>query len=132
MQARAIQRDIGIPATKVRQLLDLIRGKSVGEALSILQYSPRRAAGIIEKTLRSAIANATRQDDDEDVVAARTVDVDSLFVSTVMADQGRTLKRMKTRARGTSNRIDKRQSHVTIIVSDGRDDSAVVETAATE
>ena len=131
MQARAIQRDIGIPATKVRQLLDLIRGKSVGEALSILQYSPRRAAGIIEKTLRSAIANATRQDDD-DVATSRAVDVDSLFVSSVMADQGRTLKRMKTRARGTSNRIDKRQSHVTIIVSDGRDDSAVVETAATE
>ena len=131
MQARAIQRDIGIPATKVRQLLDLIRGKSVGEALSILQYSPRRAAGIIEKTLRSAISNASRQDDD-DVATSRAVDVDSLFVSSVMADQGRTLKRMKTRARGTSNRIDKRQSHVTIIVSDGRDDSAVVETAATE
>ncbi|MDA0334171.1 MAG: 50S ribosomal protein L22 [bacterium] len=131
MQARAIQRDIGIPATKVRQLLDLIRGKAVGEALAILQYSPRRAAGIIEKTLRSAVANATRQDDD-DVVTARVVDVDSLFVSTVMADQGRTLKRMKTRARGTSNRIDKRQSHVTIIVSDGRDDSAVAKTAATE
>jgi len=131
MQARAIQRDIGIPATKVRQLIDLIRGKSVGEALAILQYSPRRAAGIIEKTLRSAIANATRQDDD-DAVAASAVDVDSLFVSSVMADQGRTLKRMKTRARGTSNRIDKRQSHVTIIVSDGRDDSAVDKTAATE
>ena len=60
MQARAIQRDIGIPATKVRQVIDLIRGKPVEEALAILQYSPRRASEIIEKTLRSAIANATR------------------------------------------------------------------------
>ena len=139
MQARAIQRDIGLPATKVRQVIDLIRGKPVEEALAILQYSPRRAAGIIEKTLRSAIANATRQDDDE--IATVTVDAGDLFVSSIMADQGRTSKRMRTRARGTSNRIDKRQSHVTIIVSDGRNevvpmssnqDSAVDETAATE
>jgi large subunit ribosomal protein L22 len=141
MQARAIQRDIGIPATKVRQVIDLIRGKPVEEALAILQYSPRRASEIIEKTLRSAIANATRQDDD-DQIAATVVDVEDLFVSSIMADQGRTLKRMRPRARGTSNRIMKRQSHVTIIVSDGRDDAvpvveasqsaAVVEAADTE
>jgi large subunit ribosomal protein L22 len=140
MQARAIQRDIGIPATKVRQVIDLIRGKPVEEALAILQYSPRRAAGIIEKTLRSAIANATRQDDDDEI-ATESVDAGDLFVSSIMADQGRTLKRMRPRARGTSNRIDKRQSHVTIIVSDGRHEvvpiassqvSAVDESADTE
>lgn len=121
MEARAIQRHVGIPATKVRQVIDLIRGKPVEEALSILQYLPQRSAGIIEKTLRSAIANATRQDDDEEMEGP-VVDVEDLFVSRIQADQGRTLKRMRPRARGTSDRIMKRQSHVTIIVSDGRDD----------
>jgi len=115
MEARAIQRHIGIPATKVRQVIDLIRGKPVEEALSILQYLPQLSAGIIEKTLRSAIANATRQDDDEEMEGP-VVDVEDLFVSRIQADQGRTLKRMRPRARGTSDRIMKRQSHVTIIV----------------
>jgi large subunit ribosomal protein L22 len=126
MEARAIQRHIGIPATKVRQIIDLIRGKPVEEALAILQYLPRRAAGIVEKTLRSAIANATRQDDNEELVGP-AVDVEDLVISKIHADQGRTLKRMRPRARGTSDRIMKRQSHVTIIVSDGRSDVPVVE-----
>ncbi len=121
MEARAVQRHIGIPATKVRQVIDLIRGKPVEEALAILQYLPRRAAGIIEKTLRSAIANATRQDEDEEM-AGPAVDVEDLFVSSIQADQGRTLKRLRPRARGSANRILKRQSHVTIVVSDGRDE----------
>jgi len=123
MEARAIQRHIGIPATKVRQVIDLIRGKSVEEALAILQYLPRRAAGIVEKTLRSAVANATRQDDEEEV-SGSPVDVEDLFVSRIHADQGRTLKRLRPRARGSTDRILKRQSHVTIIVSDGRDEVA--------
>jgi large subunit ribosomal protein L22 len=123
MEARAIQRHIGIPATKVRQVIDLIRGKSVEEALAILQYLPRRAAGIVEKTLRSAVANATRQDDEEEV-SGPPVDVEDLFVSRIHADQGRTLKRLRPRARGSTDRILKRQSHVTIIVSDGRDEVA--------
>ncbi|MFP6644082.1 MAG: 50S ribosomal protein L22 [Candidatus Latescibacterota bacterium] len=127
MEARAIQRHIGIPATKVRQVIDLIRGKSVEEALAILQYLPRRAAGIVEKTLRSAVANATRQDDDE--MSGPPVDVEDLFVIRIHADQGRTLKRLRPRARGSTDRILKRQSHVTIIVSDGRDEVAAVSTA---
>jgi large subunit ribosomal protein L22 len=120
MEARAVQRHIGIPATKVRQVIDLIRGKPVEEALAILQYTPRRAAPIIEKTLRSAIANATRRDDEDDT--APMVDVEDLFVHRITADEGRTLKRLRPRARGAANRIMKRQSHVVIVVSDGRDD----------
>ncbi len=128
MEARAIQRHIGIPATKVRQVIDLIRGKSVEEALAILQYLPRRAAGIVEKTLRSAVANAPRQDDDE--MSGPPVDVEDLFVSRIHADQGRTLKRLRPRARGSTDRILKRQSHVTIIVSDGRDEVATAVSTA--
>ena len=128
MEARAIQRHIGIPATKVRQVIDLIRGKSVEEALAILQYLPRRAAGIVEKTLRSAVANATRQDDDE--MSGPPVDVEDLFVSRIHADQGRTLKRLRPRARGSTDRFLKRQSHVTIVVSDGRDEVATAVSTA--
>jgi large subunit ribosomal protein L22 len=124
MEARAVQRHIGIPATKVRQVIDLIRGKPVEEALAILQYSPRRSAQIVEKTLRSAIANATRQDDDEDPTPP--VDVEDLVVARISADEGRTLKRLRPRARGSADRIFKRQSHVTIVVSDGRADEPAV------
>jgi len=118
MEARAIQRHIGVPATKVRQLIDLIRGKPVGEALTVLQFSPRPVARVLEKTLRSAIANAVNRDEEA------AVDADDLFVARAVADEGRVLKRIRPRARGAANRINKRQSHVTIVVSDG-----VVETA---
>lgn len=126
MEARAIQRHIGVPATKVRQLIDLIRGKPVGEALTVLQFSPRPVARIIEKTLRSAIANAVNRDDE------RTVDADDLFVARAVADEGRVLKRIRPRARGAANRINKRQSHVTIVVSDGVVEAAPVAAAEAE
>lgn len=122
MEARAVHRHIGIPATKVRQVIDLIRGKPVEEALAILQFSPRLAARIVEKTLRSAIANATVRDEEEEADAPPPVDVEELFIHRVYADQGRTLKRLRPRARGAANRILKRQSHLTIVVSDGRQD----------
>ena len=129
MEARAVHRHIGIPATKMRQVIDLIRGKPVEEALAILQYSPRLAARVAEKTLRSAIANATvRDEEEEEVDAAPPVDVEELFIHRVYADQGRTLKRLRPRARGAANRILKRQSHHTIVVSDGRPDAAPVVT----
>jgi large subunit ribosomal protein L22 len=104
----------------MRQVIDLIRGKPVEEALAILQFSPRLAARVAEKTLRSAIANATVRDEEEEADAPPAVDVEELFVQRVYADEGRTLKRLRPRARGAANRILKRQSHLTIVVSDGR------------
>lgn len=118
MEARAIQRNIGVPATKVRLLIDLIRGKAVGEALLVLQFSSRPLARTIEKTLRSAMANAVNRDDEN------PVDADELFVKVVYADEGRDQKRIRPRARGAANRIRKRQSHVTIVVSDGVEELA--------
>lgn len=119
LEARAVHRHIGIPATKMRQVIDLIRGKPVEEALAILQFSPRLAARVAEKTLRSAIANATVRDEEE-ADAPPVVEVEELFIHRVYADEGRTLKRLRPRARGAANRILKRQSHLTIVVSDGR------------
>ena len=112
MEARAITRHVGIPATKLRQLIDHIRLKPVEEALSILRFSPRPVAKVVEKTLRSAIANAINQD------IENPIDADELFVVTVFADEGRELKRIRPRARGSADRISKRQSHLTIIVGD--------------
>jgi large subunit ribosomal protein L22 len=96
----------------VRQVIDLIRLKPVEEALSILRFSSRPVAKLIEKTLRSAIANALNQD------IENPIDADGLFVQTVFADEGRVLKRIRPRARGSADRISKRQSHLTIIVGD--------------
>ncbi|MFA6110111.1 MAG: 50S ribosomal protein L22 [Candidatus Latescibacterota bacterium] len=114
MEAKAVLTQIGVPATKVRQLIGLIRGKPVEEALSILRFSPRPVAKLVEKTLRSAIANGVNKD------VANAVDPEHLFVKTVFADEGRDLKRIMTRARGSADRVKKRHSHLTVVVSDGQ------------
>ena len=69
MEARAVARQVGVPATKVRQVIDLVRGKPVGEALTILRFSTRHVAKVVEKTLRSAIANAVNRDEENPVDA---------------------------------------------------------------
>ncbi len=78
MEARAIARQVSVPATKVRQVIDLIRGKSVEEALAILQFSKRAVAKTVEKTLRSAVANAVNLDEEN------PVDADDLVVSRIL------------------------------------------------
>lgn len=95
-------------AYKVRQVLDLIRGKHVDEAADVLRFTEREAARVVGKVLASAVANA----DHNDEIAS-----DELFVSACYADEGRTLRRHKPRARGRATRIRKRSCHITIIVS---------------
>ena len=99
MEARAVAKDIGVPATKLRQVVDLIRGKPVEEALTTLRFSTRHVAKIVEKTVRSAVANAVQQDEEN------PVDAEDLYVKTVFADEGRDLKRIRPRARGSADRI---------------------------
>ena len=120
MEARAIQRQLGVPATKVRQIIDLIRGKPVEEALTILRFSARPVAQVVAKTLRSAIANAVNRDQENPVEA------EDLVVSRIFADEGRDLKRIKPRARGASDRIRKRHSHLTVFVTDGVEETVSV------
>ncbi len=95
-------------AYKAREVLDLIRGKSCGEAQDILAFSERGAARPIGKVLDSAIANAEHNDG---------LDIDELYVSACYADEGPTLKRWRPRARGRATRIRKRTCHITVIVS---------------
>ena len=104
---RAQHRNAGMSASKARLVLDLIRGKSVAEARTILQFSERGAADAIIKVLDSAVANAANNND---------IPPEELFVATAYADEGPTLKRWRPRARGRATRIRKRTCHITIIV----------------
>ena len=109
MQARAIHKQARISAQKARLVADQVRGKVVDEAINILKFSTKKAAGLILKVLHSAVANA------ENNLGA---DVDALRVSTIMIDEGPSLKRMMARAKGRGNRIVKRSCHITVEVSD--------------
>lgn len=105
---KAVARHVRMSATKARVVLDLIRGRDVAAADEILRYSERDAAIVIRKVLRSAVANAEHNDDQIP---------DDLFVSACFADEGKTLRRMRPRARGRASRIRKRTCHITVIVT---------------
>lgn len=109
MQAKAVAKYIRISPQKVRQVVDLIRGKNVAEAMAILRFTPKRASKPVEKVLKSAVANAEHNYD---------MDADNLYVSAVYVDQGPTLKRYKPRAMGRADLIRKRTSHITVVVSE--------------
>jgi large subunit ribosomal protein L22 len=105
---RAVARHVRMSATKARAVLDLIRGLDVAAADEILRFSERDAAIVVRKVLNSAVANAQHNDDQIP---------EDLFVSACFADEGKTLRRMRPRARGRANRIRKRTCHITVIVS---------------
>lgn len=104
---RAVHRHAGFSAYKAREVLDLIRGKSVSEARTILEFCNREAAEVIIKVLDSAVANAGNNND---------IPPEELFVSACFADEGPTMKRWRPRARGRATRIRKRTCHITVIV----------------
>jgi large subunit ribosomal protein L22 len=105
---RALLRNTRTSAYKIREVLDLVRNRPVGEARDILRFSERDAAALVLKLLNSAIANAENNDG---------MEADELFVSACFADEGRTYKTFRPRARGRAGRLRKRTAHVTIIVS---------------
>ena len=109
METKAVAKYIRITPRKVRIVLDLIRGKNVAEAFAILKFTPKAGTDVVEKVLRSAVANAENNFD---------MDADKLIVKTAFADQGPTLKRIHPRSRGQAFKILKRTSHVTIVVGD--------------
>lgn len=112
MEARAVARDISMSPRKVRLVVDQIRGRSVNEAYSLLQFSKKAAAEPVGKTLRSAVANAQdRADRDGD-----SVDVDELTVSEAFVDEGPTLRRWKAAAMGRAMPRRRRTSHITLVV----------------
>ena len=109
MESFAKLRFARISPQKARLVADEVRGMPVERALETLQFSTKKAAHIVRKVLESAVANAEHNEG---------ADIDELKVSTIMVDEGPTMKRMKPRARGSADRIFKRTSHVTIRVAD--------------
>ena len=114
--AKATAKTVRVSPRKSRLVIDLIRGKSVGEAISILKFSPNKAAGIIEKVLMSAIANAENNFD---------LDVEDLVVSEAFINEGPTMKRFRPRAKGSASPINKRTSHITVVVSERQEGQSV-------
>jgi large subunit ribosomal protein L22 len=110
--ARAVKRSIQSSPVKMRIVLNLIRGKRVPEALSILHFTPNHASDVAEKTLRSAVANFQMKPEN-----AR-IDVDDLFVRECSSDGGAVLKRIMPAPMGRAFRVRKRSNHLTIVVGD--------------
>lgn len=106
---RAIARYIRMSPRKVRAVIDLIRGKTVNEALAILANTPRAATVPVMKVLKSAIANAENN---------MNMSQDNLYIAEIYADQGPTLKRIRPRARGMAYMIRKRTSHITVVLDE--------------
>ena len=109
MEASAVIRFVRQSPRKVRVVADQIRGRSVEEAMSLLRLQPRKAAKTLAKLLTSAVANAENNNQ---------ADVDGLVVKRVFVDAAPTLKRWMPRAMGRANRVNKRSSHVTIVVGE--------------
>ncbi|HEY6354255.1 MAG TPA: 50S ribosomal protein L22 [Burkholderiaceae bacterium] len=107
METKSIVRGVRLSADKGRLVADLIRGKKVDQALSILTFTPRKAAVIVKKALESAIANAEHNDG---------ADIDELKVKSIYVEQGATLKRFRARAKGRGNRISKGTCHIYVTV----------------
>ena len=109
MEVRAVSKYVRVSPQKVRMLVDALKGKPVETGLNKLKFMPQKAANIVEKTMRSAVANADQNPD---------IDVDALVVRNIIANPGPTLKRFRTRARGRGTRILKRTSHITVILGE--------------
>lgn len=100
---------VRISPRKIRLVMDQVRGKQVGEALNMLSFAPQRGARILKKLVNSAIANVEQN---------TGVDVDSLYIMRVYADEGPTLKRWRPRAQGRATPIRKRTSHLTVVLNE--------------
>ncbi len=110
MEARAVARFVRVPPRKARLVVDMVRGQNINQALLAVRYTNKQAARIVEKVLRSALANAQENHG--------ATDVDRLLVREAYVDEGPSLKRIQPRAMGRAFRIRHRTSHITIVLAD--------------
>lgn len=115
MQARAVRKHIRSSPLKVRRVINLVRGRSVPEAVAILDYMPQKATDVVEKTIRSAVYNLMDQHDER-------FDEGELTLTEIRADEGPTFDRWQARARGRAAPIRKRTTHLTVVVSVEREE----------
>jgi large subunit ribosomal protein L22 len=109
VEVRAVAKDTGIPAAKVRPLADMVRGKKVDEALTLLQFTPTPKAKVVAKVVKSAMANAENN---------FQIDPADLKVVSIYVDEARSLRRYRPRSRGRVSPIRKNSSHITVIVAE--------------
>ena len=109
MEVRAVAKDTGVTPRKVRLLVDMVRGKKVAEALTVLRFTPSPTARIVAKVIKSAAAHAENN---------FQIPPDDLKIIRIFADEAPTLKRYRPRSRGRASPILKRSSHITVIVSE--------------
>ena len=109
MDVKASGKYMRISPQKVRRIVGAVKGKPVESGMSMLKFMPQKAAGMVEKIVRSAVANADQHPD---------IDVDALVIKNIIVDEGPMLKRFRPRARGRATRILKRTSHITVIVGE--------------
>jgi|SRR5690625_1136824 len=112
MQAKAVAKTVRIAPRKVRLVIDLIRGKEVGEAIAILRHTNKGASPVIEKLIKSAMANAEHNYE---------MDAEGLVVSEAYVNEGPTLKRFRPRAQGRASAINKRTSHITVVLTEKKE-----------
>ncbi|SES20161.1 LSU ribosomal protein L22P [Gracilibacillus ureilyticus] len=112
MQAKAVAKSVRIAPRKVRLVVDLVRGKNVGEAIAILKHTQRSASPVVEKLINSAVANAEHNYE---------MNPDNLVISEAFVNEGVTLKRFRPRAQGRATQINKRTSHITVVLSEKKE-----------
>ena len=117
-EVKSVAKYVRIAPRKVRIVMDLIRGKKVDDAFAILKFTPKRGSRLIEKVLKSAVANAENNFD---------METDKLYVTTCLVDQGPTLKRIHPRSRGQAFGILKHTSHITVMVSEKEEEQKLDE-----
>ena len=110
MKVKAVAKYLPTSSRKAKLVIDLVRGKDLEEALNILKFTPRGASSLVQKLLRSALANAKQNEEIKDI--------DTLYISEIQATQGSTLKRFQPRARGRAFRIRKRTSHISVCLEE--------------
>jgi len=120
MEARASARYLRVTPMKARRVVDVIRGMKADEAAAILRFAPQAASEPVRKVIESAVANAVNN---------LSADADTLWISQAYVDEGPTLKRFRPRAQGRAYRINKRTSHITVVV-ESRDNEAPATAAA--
>ncbi len=111
MEARAVVRDVTMSPRKMRIVANMIRGKRVDDALGILQLLPKKGARIIHKLVHSAAANLEDKSKGE-------VETEKIFIKTIQVDNGKIIKRWMPRAMGRANRIQRRTSHITVVLDE--------------
>ena|SRR5699024_22996 len=112
MQAKASVKSVRIAPRKARLVVDLVRGKGVDEAVAILTHTRRSGSPVVEKLIKSAVANAEHNYE---------MDADNLVVSEIYVDEGATLKRFRPRAQGRASAINKRTSHITVVLTEQKE-----------